>query len=127
MTIRAGAIVVLALALTAVTGCRPDDQATRTADPRAVAERLGPALMARLDSANAAFREGRFEVALQLYRSVATAAPDESVGWFGVYMAEEAVGNQAAADSALERARQRAPGASLIRPDTVAPEDGGDG
>ncbi len=41
---------------------------------------------------------------------------DSSVtaAWFGAYMAERALGNEAAANEALERAQQLAPGASLI-------------
>ena len=103
-------------------GCVPEDQTTSTVDMRAVAERLGPALMARLDSANAAFSEDDFAAAGRLYRSVAADAPDESVGWFGVFMAEQALGNMAAADAALDRARRASPGASLLRPDTSSNE-----
>jgi len=108
------AMILLAAGWTS--GCRPDDQRTRSADPRAVAERLGARLMARLDSANTAFGEGEFDRAAVLYRSLAADAPDESVGWFGLYMAQEKLGKTAAADSALERARELSPGASLLRP-----------
>lgn len=122
--------VLAALAVLGVGACLPDDQATRTVDTEAVAERLGPALMARLDSANAAFSADDYATASRLYRSVAADAPDESVGWFGIFMAEQALGNMAAADSALDRARRAAPGASLLRPDTTSntpDSDGGDG
>lgn len=120
-TIVARSVVALAIAATAgMAGCLPDDQATRTVDTQAVAERLGPALMARLDSANAAFSADDYQTASRLYRSVAADAPDESVGWFGIFMAEQARGNMAAADSALQRAQKAAPGASLLRPDTSA-------
>lgn len=107
--------------------CAPDDQTTSTADMDAVAERLGPALMARVDSANEAFSADDFETASRLYRSIAEDAPDESVGWFGIFMAERALGNAAAADSALERARRAAPGASLLRPDTTSNRPDPDG
>jgi len=73
--------------------------------------------MARLDSANQAFRAGSYERAGTIYRSIAADAPNESVGWFGVFMAERAQGHFEAADSALERAREASPGASLIRPE----------
>jgi hypothetical protein len=110
-----------------VTSCLPDDQTTSTVDTQAVAERLGPGLMARLDSANEAFSADDYETATRLYRSIADEAPDESVGWFGIFMAEQARGNLAAADSALERARKAAPGASLLRPDTSSNPPDGDG
>lgn len=115
-------LVIALMGAVTVPGCLPEDQATRTADMREVAERLGPDLMARLDSANEAFGENDFEAASALYRSIAEDAPDESVGWFGVFMAEQALGNAEAADSALEQARRAAPGASLLRPDTTAPD-----
>jgi hypothetical protein len=41
---------------------------------------------------------------------------DAAAGWFGIYMVEQALGIAAAADSALERARKRAPGATIIHP-----------
>jgi hypothetical protein len=40
-------------------------------------------------------------------------------------MAQHALGNLDAADSALERSRRLAPGASLIRPDTTDTVGGG--
>lgn len=116
-------LVLIAVASLHTTGCLPEDQATRTADMEEVAERLGPLLMARLDSANEAFSADDFETASRLYRSIADEAPNESVGWFGIFMTEQARGNAEAADSALDRARRAAPGASLLRPDTT-PDDG---
>jgi hypothetical protein len=121
-------LLVIALAAgSGVTGCLPDDQATRTLDLDAVADRLGPALMARLDSANEAFSADDLSTAGRLYRSVADEAPDESVGWFGIFMVEQALGNTAEAEAALQRARRAAPGASLLRPDTSTnqPDPGG--
>lgn len=125
--LRRAVVAAAMVAVVAVTACLPDDQTTSTVDTRAVAERLGPALMARLDSANEAFSADDFETASRLYRSIADDAPGESVGWFGVFMAEQARGNAAAADSALEQARKAAPGASLLRPDTSSNAPDADG
>jgi hypothetical protein len=45
-----------------------------------------------------------------------------TAGWFGIYMAEHARGNIAAADSAMQRARMLSPEASLIGgPDDTLP------
>jgi Flp pilus assembly protein TadD len=74
--------------------------------------------MTQLDSGNVAYRAGDYDRALLHYTRVTEIAPDDATGWFGIYMAQEALGNQAAADSAIEEARRRNPGASLIR-DTV--------
>lgn len=93
------------------TSCRkqPDVPATTSAEP-AAAEAAAPALPAalriQLDSANAAFSAQDFPRALQLYRRVTEQQPDLSAGWFGVYMAQSKLGNQAAADSAIARARE---------------------
>jgi Flp pilus assembly protein TadD len=78
--------------------------------------------VAQLDSGNAAYRRAAYEPALRHYVRVTELAPDQAVGWFGLYMAHHALGNLEAADSALARAREVAPGASLLR-DTVG---GGD-
>lgn len=60
---------------------------------------------APLDSGNVAYRRGDYEAAIDHFRTAANADPaGESAGWFGVYMAEKALGNDAAADSALSRA-----------------------
>lgn len=110
-------LVVLALA-----GCRPDDQRTETIDPRAQETRaeMSAEAVAQLDSGNAAMRDDAFEAALGHYRRVVELEPDQASGWFGLFMANNALGNGAAADSALERAQGLVPGASLMHP---SPED----
>ena len=42
--------------------------------------------------------------------------PDAAAAWFGVYMAEKALGNEEAAAEALERAQDVQPGATLLHP-----------
>lgn len=112
-----------ALILLALAGCSPpDDQRTDTLDPATAGRDISGAARTQLDSGNAAFRAGDFEQALIHFTRVTDLAPEDATGWFGVYMAHDAMGNKAAADSAIARARSQAPGASLIR-DTL---EGGD-
>ncbi|MFW6193114.1 MAG: tetratricopeptide repeat protein [Gemmatimonadota bacterium] len=65
---------------------------------------LPPALAVRLDSGNTAYRAGEFEKARRHFRAAVQTDSTEAAGWFGVYMAERALGNEVAADSALRRA-----------------------
>ncbi len=99
-------------------GCRPADQATETMDARALREAresLSEAALAALDLGGEAFRIRDYAGALEHYRRAAELEPDEAAPWFGIYMAQRALGNLEAADSALARARSVAPGASLLR------------
>lgn len=108
-----------ALILASATACLPDDQRTDSVDPETAGRELSAEAMAQLDSGNVAYRAGDYDGALTYYVRVTEMAPDDATGWFGIYMAQEALGNQAAADSAIAEARKRNPGASLIR-DTLS-------
>jgi tetratricopeptide (TPR) repeat protein len=124
-TSRAGAWWVLAavLPMTFLAACgeRPDDQRTDTIDPNSPARAaLTEEALAQLDSGNLAYRTALYEQALRHYSRVTELAPDQATGWFGLYMAHHALGNLGEADAALERAKEVAPGASLMRP---SPED----
>lgn len=57
-----------------------------------------------LTEGNTAYRAGAYAEARDLYRRAAEEMDDPSPAWFGVYMAERALGNEAAAQQALERA-----------------------
>lgn len=70
----------------------------------AARESLPDAVVAHLDSGNAAYRDGEYGRALRHYRSAAAADSTVAAAWFGVYMAERALGDSVAADSALRRA-----------------------
>jgi tetratricopeptide (TPR) repeat protein len=112
----------LLLAVAALAACRPSDQTTDTIDVQAgvrARETYPPEVVAQLDSGNAAFKAHNFEEALRHYQTAAEAGPDISATWFGVYMAQHALGNIPAADSALARSRNEVPGASLLRPGGV--------
>jgi tetratricopeptide (TPR) repeat protein len=113
-------MLVLALAGAAVlSACRedPGDQRTETVTPRTMEQaRAGwpEGLAAAVDSGNAAYSAGEYEAASAHYRRATQLGPDVTAGWFGIYMTEHARGNIAAADSAMQRARQLSPDASLI-------------
>lgn len=97
--------------------CRPDDQPTRSVDTRA-GERsradMPAELVAHLDSGNSAYRARAYERARDEYRAALAIDSSATAAWFGVFMAERALGNEDAADEALRHARDLAPGASLI-------------
>lgn len=103
-----------------LSGCsRPDDQQTGSIDQETMEKaggQLSEAGKAKLDSANAAFKSDDFTTASRLYRESAR-IDDAAAAWFGVYMAETALKHPEAADSALRRAQQKQPGASLLRED----------
>ncbi|MFO7893255.1 MAG: hypothetical protein R6U63_05965 [Longimicrobiales bacterium] len=118
MIARTGIIVLTALLLAA---CElPDDQETgsiRGEDVRRTRDTLPQEMVAVLDSGNAAYRRGAYQAALEFYDEAVQMDEDVPAGWFGVYMAHSALGNPEAADSAMIRARDLAPGASLIHPE----------
>jgi tetratricopeptide (TPR) repeat protein len=103
---------------------RPDDQQTGTIGEREVREaraRLDPAVTAELDSGNAAYRERDYQRALEHYQTAVQMNDELAAGWFGIYMAQLALGNAEAAEAAMEQARIRAPGASMMHPDPDLP------
>lgn len=105
------------LVLAATVSCRPDDQRTDTLDPHQgmqSREDMPPAAVAQLDSGTAAFRADDFDAALRHYTRVTEIAPEIGAGWFGVYMAADALGEAELAEEALERARGEVPGATLL-------------
>jgi tetratricopeptide (TPR) repeat protein len=98
----------------------PDDQETgsiRGEDVTETRENLDPALVEALDNGNAAYRAGDYQEALRYYQQAVDTDDDVAAGWFGVYMAQLALGNAAAAESARARAQELQPGASLIHPE----------
>lgn len=117
--------ITTVLALLLVGGCGGDDQRTSTVTRDAVQgarEALDPALVAQLDSGNAAVRAGEHDVAVTHYRRAVDVDATSAAAWFGIYMGELALGNDQAAADALERARSLAPRASLLE----ATEPGGE-
>jgi len=117
MSVNRGTVLVLALA--AAVSCRPDDQRTETMDPQEAIqkrEEMDPRIVGHLDSGSVLFRANDYDGALSEYRAATELDPDVGAAWFGVYMAEHALGNDSAAAVALERAQKVVPGATLIHP-----------
>ena len=75
---------------------------------------LAEEAVAALDSGGSAFRARDYPAALVRYQRAAELEPNAPAAWFGIYMAQSALGNQPAAHSALTRARALAPGATLL-------------
>jgi len=69
------------------------------------------ALVAQLDSGSRAYAEGRLQDARRHHLRAVELAPDLTSAWFGLFMVEDSLGNEAAADSALARVRRISPGA----------------
>ncbi|HUF11716.1 MAG TPA: hypothetical protein VMN78_01285 [Longimicrobiales bacterium] len=126
--VKGGSTLTLAsaslLIATFAAGCTPDDQETGSIsadDVRAAAERFTPEVRAQLDSGNAAYRRHDWDSALRHYETAAAREPDATAAWFGVYMAQRALGDTLAARDALERARRLAPGATIMHPNGDEP------
>ena len=114
-----GKSALVAIPLLLLACSPPDDQETgsiRGEEVRQTREELAPELVAALDSGNAAYRRGDYQKALASYNEAVDFDDDVAAGWFGIYMAQLALGNTEAADSAMMRAQELAPGASLIHP-----------
>lgn len=123
-------ISTLSALLIGVSGCIPDDQRTDSVDPEVGRQNRAEwptGVVAHIDSGNAAIRDNDAEQALGHYLRAVEQAPDNSSAWFGVYMAHNSLGHAAAADSALARVRELAPGATLVHPvpDSTGNNDGG--
>jgi hypothetical protein len=86
-----------------------------------VVEDLPAELQTRLDSANAAYRGRDYARALGLFEEVTRLAPELAAGWYGVGMTQGALGNRAAADSAMLRVHRLAPELPLQHPAATAP------
>lgn len=59
---------------------------------------LPPGVAAHVDSGNARYRAGDYEEARRHYRTAVDLGLGEATAWFGVYMAERALGNESEAD-----------------------------
>lgn len=120
MTTLRSACIGLSAALVLLACEPPEDQATGSIDRESVLQRradMDPAIVESLDAGNAAYRDGDYESAREHYQEVVDRDDGNAAGWFGLYMAHLALGDEAAADSAMARARGLAPGASLIHPE----------
>jgi tetratricopeptide (TPR) repeat protein len=96
----------------------PQQQETRPS----ARENWSPELTARVDSANAAYAEGDYEAAAAIFTAITEEQPDLGVAWFGLSMAERAMGNEEAAQEALEKAEARNPGLGRMHEAATDPE-----
>ena len=89
-------VLPFVLLLAAVAACRPDDQRTDTMDVQQAIqdqrESLPLEVVAHLDSGSAAFRRDDHQGALDHYTRASELAPDAAAAWFGIYMAQQALG-----------------------------------
>jgi len=119
--------LALALLLAAAAACTPEEaprpEAAQAEDVSPPAqEPLPPEVAAQLDSGTIAFRADDYARALAHYTKATELAPDLGAAWFGVAMAQEALGNTQAAQEALARTQALEPGTNLAHPtapDTV--------
>jgi tetratricopeptide (TPR) repeat protein len=115
-------LLAVALSLTvgtATAACRPADQKTGTINAQQAEkarETLPPEVLAQIDTANEAFRAGDHQAALEHYTKARDMKNDVAAAWFGIYMAQHALGNDSAAQAALAEAQKISPGATLIHP-----------
>ncbi len=85
------------------------------------AQALPPEIQSRLDEANEAYRMREYGRALTLFEEVVRDEPELAAGWYGVGMTHTALGNSAAADSAMARVHSLAPEMPLEHPSGEAP------
>ena len=112
----------LVLLLVTAVSCKKDegDQRTDTMDVQEAVQKERKSLplevVAQLDSGSAAYRAHDLQAALAHYTKATEIAPEVAAAWFGVYMAQQALGNADAAREAFEKAQAVEPGATLLRP-----------
>ena len=119
--------LALALLLTVASACTPEEAPQPEAAPvenvsPPAQEPLPPEVTAQLDSGTAAFRADDYAGALAHYTRATELAPDLAAAWFGVAMAQEALGNAQGAQEALAKTQALEPGTDLAHPtapDTV--------
>ncbi len=106
---RAALVTIAFLAAAACQGQSPGAERMPIGGVGAEGRQLALPAQAQLDSGNVAFHVGDHQGALRHYEEATRLAPDQAAGWFGVYMAHNAMGNRVAADSAMQRVQALAP------------------
>ena len=88
-------------------------------------------LAEQVDEANAAYANEEYEAAAETYRGLTDQHPEIGTLWFGLYLAETALGNEEAAAAALEKVEELVPGllqmhdgaGGMMAPDLDMPAD----
>jgi tetratricopeptide (TPR) repeat protein len=111
---------MIAVALVATAGCgeEPGERVELGEQPQAAGEQQRPngraswpaELAAAVDSGNAAYADERYQESAEIFGRLTGEYPDIGVVYFGLYMAENALGNEEAAQAALAEAEARSPG-----------------
>lgn len=78
-------------------------------------------LQEHLDEGNAAYRDGDYDEALGHFQRAVEAEPQLAAAWYGVGMAQKALGDAPAADSAMAEVHRLAPEVPLVHPDPDDP------
>ena len=92
-----GLLPTIALAGLLLAACLPEDQRTGSIDEDTWAEvqaAYSPEVKAQIDSANVAYKAADYPLALAHYQKALEADDEVAAAWFGVYMAEHAMGNR---------------------------------
>ena len=120
---RSKALLIAAAAAAAASGtlgCGYDQTADQTEErvPLRQDDTRGllPEVAELLDAGNAHFRADEYQLALDSYRKAVELAPDEPSVWMGVRMAAIALGDSAAADSALQIVQELVPSTEMDHP-----------
>ncbi len=112
----------LAVVLLAGACSKPAPAPAATSEAPAASAEAAPRVelgaSAQIDSGNTAYKTKDYKGALAHYRAATERQPSLAAAWFGAYMAESALGNTAAADSAMKKVQAIAPGTMGAHPAT---------
>lgn len=95
---------------------------SKATDPRVA--QMPEGVPAQLDSGNAAYRAHDYAEAAKHFHKATQLGPQQAAAWYGVYMAEHALGHTAAADSAAQIANKLAPGVLAAHSSVGNPHQG---
>jgi tetratricopeptide (TPR) repeat protein len=121
LVLRALAVVIASAMLAACGGGDEAGQRTALGSEAGGVDDLSPELQIHLDAGNYQYRAREYEEAIQHYSEVVRLDPQLAAGWYGLGMAHQALGNTAAADSAMAEVHRLAPELPLEHPTTEAP------
>jgi Flp pilus assembly protein TadD len=123
---RSAALLAAAVVLFA-TSCKPKSSSenakvpiTPSADSAHGALAAATPFQTQLDSGNVAFRAKDYSLARAHFMHATEIDSTNAAAWFGVYMAEDKLGNKAQADYAIKRAQQLNPAFKNANPHDAA-------
>jgi len=121
-----GVVAPVVVAMVAACGrSAPATSGGPVADTGAARPAVELGAASQLDSGNTSYRARDYTGALAHYRAAAERQPRLAAAWFGVYMAQAALGDKAGADSAMARAQSLDPGMTAGHPTAGQPESAG--